>query len=75
MNSTLIQQAKAFRAESRKAFAAYWEKSRQLTDAIARDDMQQVAIMADTMALLLKQAASAEQAAKSIEQELKLEGV
>lgn len=66
---------KRLKEQSRKAFAEYWDVSRQLKNAIARDDMPQVISMADTMAHLLKQAANAELAAKAIKKELKQKGV
>lgn len=71
----LIQQAKAFKDESRNTFAAYWDMSRQLTDAIARADMRWVATHAEEMALLLKRAASAEQTGKMFERMAEKEGV
>lgn len=64
---------KRLKEKSRKAFAEYWDMNRQLTNAIARNDMQRVITMADAMAHLLKQAASAELAAEAIRKELKQE--
>ncbi len=67
------EQIKRYREQSRKAFAEYWEMSRQLTDTIARDDLERIPIMGEDMADLLEQAASAELTARHLEKEL--EGV